>query len=134
MKGIIDAVSYIHDKGIIHRDLKTANILIDEKTIHLEKPTVKIIDFGFGDKSQSSYDEHMGTLVYMAPEVALNHEYTKSVDIWALGIIMYMLLTGGKHPFFIKNVDNRQTFLKKLQTIKKVELGKNVSWLAGNLI
>ena len=51
MKGIIDAVSYIHDKGIIHRDLKTANIMVDHNTLHLENPTVKIIDFGFGDKS-----------------------------------------------------------------------------------
>ena len=49
----------------------------------------------------------MGTLMYMAPEVVLNHEYTKSVDIWALGIIMHMLLTGGKHPFYSKKLDDK---------------------------
>ena len=42
----------------------------------------------------------------MAPEVALEHEYTKSIDIWAIGIIMHMLLTGGKHPFYNRDSDN----------------------------
>lgn len=55
----------------------------------------------------------MGTLMYMAPEVALNQEYTKSVDIWALGIIMHMLLTGGRHPFYAKS-DSKDKFLKNL--------------------
>lgn len=57
MRGIFDAVAYIHERGIIHRDIKTANILIDRNTINDEFPTLKIIDFGFGDKSHSSYDE-----------------------------------------------------------------------------
>ena len=51
MRKIVDAVSYIHDKGIIHRDLKTANILVDQSTIDDENPKIKIIDFGFGNKS-----------------------------------------------------------------------------------
>ena len=75
----------------------------------------------------------MGTLMYMAPEVALNQEYTKSVDIWALGIIMHMLLTGGRHPFYSKS-DSKDKFLKKLQSLKKVEVNNNISWLAQNLI
>lgn len=75
----------------------------------------------------------MGTLMYMAPEVALNQEYTKSVDIWALGIIMHMLLTGGRHPFYFKN-ETKDKFLKKLQSLKKVEVNNNISWLAQNLI
>ena len=44
-----------------------------------------------------------GTLIYMAPEMAFKHEYTKSVDIWAVGIIMHLLLTGGKHPFYVRD-------------------------------
>ncbi len=54
----------------------------------------------------------------MAPEVvALNHEYTKKVDIWSIGIIMYEILTGGKHPLYIKGVDNVETYKKKFTQI-----------------
>jgi len=59
--------------------------------------------------------------VYMAPEVAFQHEYTKSVDIWAIGIIMHYLMTGGKHPFYCKDIDSSQTFKEKLKALKKVQ-------------
>lgn len=103
MKCVLSAVSYIHDKGIIHRDMKTANILIKESH---DLSTVKIIDFGFGERnlSNASYDSHVGTLVYMAPEVAFEHQYTKSVDVWAIGIIMHYVISG-KHPFYDKEND-----------------------------
>ena len=99
----------------------------------MKKPRLKIIDFGFGDKSSTSYDGHMGTLMYMAPEVALSQEYTKSVDIWALGIIMHKLLAGGEHPFYNQNY-NKQRFLNHLSKLTKVEVSPDLSWLAQNLI
>jgi calcium/calmodulin-dependent protein kinase I len=55
-----------------------------------------------------------GTLIYMAPEVAMNQEYSKSVDIWAIGIVMYVILTGGNHPLFISNEDSVEIYRKKL--------------------
>lgn len=55
-----------------------------------------------------------GTLIYMAPEVALNQDYSKSVDVWAIGIIMYVILRGGEHPLFIDNEDTVEIYRKKL--------------------
>ena len=52
----------------------------------------------------------------MAPEVALKKEYSKSVDIWSLGIIMYMLLTGGSHPLFTSK-DSAESYKAKLRKI-----------------
>ena len=54
----------------------------------------------------------------MAPEIVVHeYEYTKSVDIWATGIIMYELLTGGKHPLYNQGEDNQETYKKKLTNI-----------------
>jgi serine/threonine protein kinase len=79
--------------------------------------TCKVIDFGLSAKykiSEGGMDQHCGTLIYMAPEVALSQDYTKSVDIWSIGIIMYVALTGGKHPLYIDNEDSIETYKKKL--------------------
>lgn len=61
-------------------------------------------------------DQRCGTIIYMAPEVvAGNHnEYTRSVDIWATGVIMYEILTGGKHPLFDYISDNNESYKSKL--------------------
>jgi serine/threonine protein kinase len=60
-----------------------------------------LIDFGLGQKQLNS-DFYCGTVPYMAPEVMKNGTYTKSVDIWSIGIIMHIILTGGKHPLYDK--------------------------------
>jgi len=69
----------------------------------------------------------------MAPEVANGKQYTKSVDIWAMGIIMHLVLTNGKHPFFKNGIDTYDSYKRKLQTIKKVEADPSLSNIAANL-
>jgi len=70
----------------------------------------------------------------MAPEVvAFNHEYTKSVDIWAIGIIMYEVLTGGKHPLYDYKADNFESYKKKLQKLEQLDVPSEFSWIAKNL-
>lgn len=81
---------------------------------------IKLADFGLSAKYEHSsfatLDQHCGTLIFMAPEVAFNKEYSKSVDLWSTGIIMYMLLTGGSHPLFTSK-DDAVTYKQKLKKI-----------------
>jgi len=54
----------------------------------------------------------------MAPEVAFEKKYTKSVDVWATGIIMHYILSGGAHPFYQNGKDDGPSFKKKLAALK----------------
>jgi serine/threonine protein kinase len=84
--------------------------------------TIKIADFGLSAKydhfSFTTLDQHCGTLIFMAPEVALKKEYSRSVDVWSTGIVMYMLLTGGSHPLF-NSKDNAESYKQKLKKVKE---------------
>ncbi|MCG8448193.1 MAG: serine/threonine protein kinase [Pirellulales bacterium] len=88
--GIAAGVAYLHDHGIVHRDLKPANIFLDDGV-------VKIGDYGLSKfiscSRRSGQTESVGTVHYMAPEIA-NGRYGKEIDTYALGIILYEMLTG----------------------------------------
>lgn len=84
----------MHSKNIVHRDLKPDNILIEEET-----RMVKLIDFGFSvvvNGSQGQLKIFCGTPSYMAPEIVRRKESYegKPVDMWALGVLLYVMLTG----------------------------------------
>ena len=90
---IVEAISYLHKKSIAHRDLKLENI------IFTSKEQVKIIDFGFSIQSNSKLRTFCGTPTYMAPELVRKSEYWgHKVDVWALGVLLYRMLTG-IYPF-----------------------------------
>lgn len=92
--GITAAVSHLHSRGLVHRDLKPGNVFADGQT-------VKVGDVGLSKfispSKQSAQTQSVGTVYYMAPEVAQG-KYGPAVDQYALGIIAYELLTG-KVPF-----------------------------------
>jgi serine/threonine protein kinase len=92
--GIAAGVTYLHEHGIVHRDLKPGNIFRDEGI-------VKIGDYGLSKfisaSRRSGQTESVGTVHYMAPEIG-NGRYGKEIDIYALGIILYEMLTG-RVPF-----------------------------------
>ncbi|KAL3782935.1 hypothetical protein ACHAWO_011384 [Cyclotella atomus] len=102
---ILDAIRYCHDeKGIVHRDLKPENFLFSTPD---DDAIIKIIDFGLSrhdDMKMGIMNTKVGTPYYVAPEV-LNREYTKSCDIWSIGVITYILLCG--YPPFYGDTDNQ---------------------------
>lgn len=111
IKQILSGVKYIHSRDIVHRDLKPVNILISSKN------AVKIADFGLSAHHHFKHandNSKCGTLLYMAPEQALNKYYNKSVDMWSCGVILYILLTNGKHPIASEN-ESVAGYLRKLE-------------------
>lgn len=98
-KEIIHAVSHMHSHKIAHRDLKLENIKFTSD--NTSKSNIKILDFGFACKMNHETNEMAGacyTLDYAAPEILSHKKYTESCDLWSLGVILYVLLTG-EMPF-----------------------------------
>ncbi|GAM27189.1 hypothetical protein SAMD00019534_103640 [Acytostelium subglobosum LB1] len=101
---IILAVEYLHQNNIIYRDLKPENILIDNYG------HIKLADFGFAKKIEEKTMSMCGTIDYMAPEVMLGNGHGKAVDWWAVGIVLYELITGFP-PFSLDPDNNSQNNL-----------------------
>jgi serine/threonine protein kinase len=106
--GILDALSYIHSHGIVHRDLKPENIMVDEND------NIKLIDFGIAGKEGArrltfaKLSQVMGTPEYISPEQVKGKRGDARSDIYAMGVMLYEMLTGkapfqGPNPFAIMN-------------------------------
>ena len=95
----------MHKKNIAHRDIKPENILMESKDT--SNINLKITDFGFAkcyDPEEGGLTETLGSPLYMAPEIIKKVPYDCSVDIWAVGVLCFIMLCG-KPPFKGKTKD-----------------------------
>lgn len=100
---VVLSFEYLHNLGIIYRDLKPENLLLDSKGY------LKITDFGFAKKIDNRRTwTRCGTTEYLAPEVVLRKGYSYSVDWWTVGILLYEM-TNGQPPFRDKNPEDVYT-------------------------
>jgi len=112
VRQIVAAVDYLHSNGIAHRDLKPENLLSAGDS---EKEIIKIADFGFSKNfGEEKLMTSCGSPGYVAPEVLTSESYDKSVDMWSVGVIIYILLCGYP-PFY---ADNAPALFKKIMDVK----------------
>ena len=122
---------FLHGKGIIYRDIKPENILVDHEG-HL-----KLADFGLCKEGiwngETTTDTYCGTLDYMAPEVILRKEYDCAADLWSLGILIYEMLHGDI-PFYDESEEKQlKKMLKGIQAYPTT-IGRKGAGLISSLL
>ncbi|NWS41980.1 KGP2 kinase, partial [Probosciger aterrimus] len=124
---VTEAFDYLHHVGIIYRDLKPENLILDAEGY------IKLVDFGFAKKIGSGQKTwtFCGTPEYVAPEVILSKGHDFSVDFWSLGILVYELLTGSP-PF--SGADQMMTYNLILKGIEKLDFPKVITRRPEDLI
>lgn len=100
-RDITAGVAYCHGRGVAHRDIKLANCLLASGAT---RRVGKVIDFGLSAISRGEPQELLaqgrcGTYLFMAPEILGGRPYGPKCDVWSIGVMLFMILTGGEHPF-----------------------------------
>eukprot|EP00924_Labyrinthula_sp_SR-Ha-C_P005463 snap_masked-scaffold_1-processed-gene-32.30-mRNA-1 protein AED:0.08 eAED:0.09 QI:0/-1/0/1/-1/1/1/0/337 len=131
IKNVAEALHFCHEQGIVHRDLKPENLLL----VSRESDThVKLADFGFAAFcAEKPLNDGCGTLIYVAPEVLAAREYRTEPDLWSLGVILYVLITGYP-PFFSNDQQELSRQIMKGKTKFRSSDWKHVSPEAKELL
>lgn len=99
LKNMTEALQYLHQQDIVHRDFKPENIVLKESPEEIGGVVYKLIDLGFA-KELSDTLSIVGTMDYVAPEILRGQKYNFSVDYWSFGIVAYEIICGNKkYPF-----------------------------------
>ncbi|KAL3658649.1 hypothetical protein V7S43_016285 [Phytophthora oleae] len=133
---IASGVQILHANSIAHRDLSLENVLLSHKGDGIATP--KICDFGLSTKTDHLCRERVGKAYYMAPEVVAGVKYDpKAVDVWSLGIILFVLLTGSPLTLIASETEKEFTVLKTFGVeaiLRAWEMDDLVSPLATDLL
>ncbi|PFH34944.1 calcium dependent protein kinase CDPK7 [Besnoitia besnoiti] len=129
---LLSTVYYLHKCGIVHRDLKPENILLTDRT---PNATIKLTDFGLSTLCAPNEVLHQpcGTLAYVAPEVLTMEGYNHQVDVWSIGVIMYLLLRG-RLPFPISKTIGHPSFFENTPVSFDGPVWREISSSAKDLV
>merc|ERR1711862_341102 len=131
-KILIDAIHYVHSQKVAHLDLKSKNLVLTSAD---DDTKIKLIDFGFAQRvsGPKSLNRRCGTPYFVAPEIIRKEKYDERADMWSVGVIIYLLLSG-ELPF--SGINKYQLYRNILEG--KVEFQgsswNNVSQDAKNLV
>jgi hypothetical protein len=110
---ILEALAHAHAKGIVHRDVKPANVILE----HGDGVSVRLLDFGLAQideaEALTAVGDVPGTLGYIAPERLAGNEASGAADVWSVGVLLWEALVG-RHPFWA---------VSPLETARRVEAG-----------
>ena len=126
---VVNAIYFLHTNNLIHRDIKPENILLFDKNI------IKLCDFGWCVKLEEGQQRgtYCGTTEYMSPELINHEEYSKEIDVWSLGVLLYEMVHGyspfrpDKPDFIAKDV------IENIR-LHKLKFNKNISEECKDLI
>ncbi|KAG1254426.1 hypothetical protein G6F68_010855 [Rhizopus microsporus] len=124
---VVLALAYLHEQDIVYRDLKPENILVDDRG------HVKLTDFGFAKRIEDTTWTVCGTPDYLAPEIIISKGYTKAVDWWGLGVLIFEMVTG-KAPFIDKNPVNLYQKILECRVEWPEEMSGDLKDLLQNLL
>ncbi|CAM9615846.1 unnamed protein product, partial [Phaeothamnion confervicola] len=111
IRGMLAAIAYCHNVGVVHRDIKPENVLLASQD---NDHDIKLADFGLAQAVSSSAVLLMqcGTPSYVAPEILKAQPYGKAVDVWSVGVVSFILLCGYP-PFYASQTDQLYAKIKR---------------------
>lgn len=129
VKQVLSSIAYLHEHDVVHRDIKSHNFLVDENL------TVKLCDFGLArnkDTLNQGSMQFSGTPIYMAQELFLKKSYDQSVDLFALGTLLYEIYTSDIPYYGLDATDIREKILKDSSLPSKGNIKKEVLEVVNN--
>ena len=129
---ILRAVNYLHNLGVCHGDIKLENFVFMRSKAGIFNNPIKLIDFGFSTRQDQSLSSVFGSPLYTSPETMEGKSTLKS-DIWSVGVIVYMLLSGSA-PFGGKTFSEVKTCIEKTCIADVIKNIKNLSIIGQNFL